>query len=99
VNDIDLFTFGVLNEAVSRFYKKDKTSNKTPLDFLFKEENYRLGNGHMTSIAGDVKKVLDTAIMAMKQFEKETHFADPKHLSYYEEFFRSMSTEETNDHI
>lgn len=90
--EIDLFTFGVMNEAVSNFHLKDN------VNFLFDDESYRRRCGNMTSIAGEVKnKILDTAIMAMKQFEKETHFAEPKHLEYYKKFFMSMSTEETDN--
>lgn len=81
-----------MNEAVSNFHLKDN------VNFLFDDESYRRRCGNMTSIAGEVKnKILDTAIMAMKQFEKETHFAEPKHLEYYKKFFMSMSTEETDN--
>ena len=91
---IDLIVFGILCNAPSNF-SKELTFGQTkriPLAFLFDENNYyRYESGETIDrmkvlVDGNIKPVLDTAVTAMNEFKKETHFAEHSDLAHFTKY-------------
>mmetsp|Transcript_1683 Transcript_1683/g.3576 ORF Transcript_1683/g.3576 Transcript_1683/m.3576 type:complete len:797 (-) Transcript_1683:23-2413(-) len=91
---IDLIVFGILCNAPTNFSMKNQQTKRIPLAFLFNENNY-FQNEHESDetidkmkllVDGNIKPVLDTAMTAMKEFKKETHFADYSDLTHFTKY-------------
>lgn len=89
---IEAFLFGLLTTATSKFVLKAGPQKKIPLAFLFDETNYR--RYEMDSNIEDVKEliednikpVIETAVLAIRDFEKKTHFSEKSDMTHFTKY-------------
>lgn len=96
-NTIEVFLFGLLSSATFKFVRSGK-----PLAFLFDETNYRryemdsnienvedlvIDIENVTDlITNNIKPVIDTAVLAIRDFKKETHFAEKSDIADFTKY-------------